>query len=271
MGKEIREYVFEKDNEGLDEYEEKYGDNEDFKFHYNVLPHPYFGNIEKATVIFLAKNPSYSKYEDEYDTWKFFEDTKYDKDKILDEGNSQYDDYLEKTYLFKGFAEGNNKSFFNSWKWWNKKVIGEVTCNDGTNAKDIAFVNLCGYQSKEFVEFNYVNEEIRNWFGCSKESSVFETILKKNNVFFVVVWGRKEWSNFFNEVCHIKNNGKKNNDFFDNNLSGRFIVLNQYKSKSGDIKCGRNINTLEMILNGSKAEVYDESLVNKLKEYFKEK
>ena len=124
--KKTREYFYEKDEKGLNIYDAKYDKNINYKYHYNVLPHPYFGDIENAQVIFLAKNPSYSEFEDEYDTWKFFEDTKNDQ-KILNV--DQYDKYLKETFLLNPFKDGNNKSFFNSWKWWNKKVIGHVECN----------------------------------------------------------------------------------------------------------------------------------------------
>ena len=123
--------------------------NKDLKLHLNVLPHPYFGNIETPTILFLAKNPSYADYyEDEVDTYIYLKRHKDDLFNYLGD--------LKKVNFFKEFKD-DNVSFYSSWKWWNKKIIRNVELINKDNLDKIGFINLCGYQSKSFDDKHFEN------------------------------------------------------------------------------------------------------------------
>lgn len=122
------------------------GDKEK-KLHLNVLPHPYFGNVDKPTVLFLAKNPSYADYyEDEVDTYLYLKNHNGDLSHFIND--------LSDVNFFKNWNEGKNISFISSWKWWNKKIIRKVQPTEAIIDK-IGFMNLCGYQSKSFEKEHF--------------------------------------------------------------------------------------------------------------------
>ena len=68
--KSEKEYILSCDEENLKEYNErvkKLDDGDDYVYHFDVLPQPYFGDVNNAKILLLAKNPSYSEYEDPVD------------------------------------------------------------------------------------------------------------------------------------------------------------------------------------------------------------
>ncbi len=226
---------------------EKINDNINDKnkqYHFDVLPHPYFGDVENAKVLFLAKNPSYDQYEDKYDT-KVYKD--YRNGKGFGEINlSNEDDHyytaLKKANFAEPFDQENNLLFFNAWKWWNKKVIGYGA--EAINPSKIAFINLCGYHSKSFNSRQYV------------PNSVINKIKWNDLKLIIYVWGKSEWEEYF------RNNGI--------NSDAPKIELNLYL-KDETPTPGANVNSIEKILKEKNTPISRDGKYNFviLKNYFK--
>ena len=195
--------------------------NKDLKLHLNVLPHPYFGNIETPTILFLAKNPSYADYyEDEVDTYIYLKRHKDDLFNYLGD--------LKKVNFFKEFKD-DNVSFYSSWKWWNKKIIRNVELINKDNLDKIGFINLCGYQSKSFDDKHFEN------FRSISKNDLSAAVEKAEIV--IVVWGKMTK---IKEIQDLMENYSVNS-----NKVQKWIVLN-------DGATGTNVNSLESILNAKK-------------------
>lgn len=68
--KNTKSYYFENDKDYLSKYEDrvvKLNEKEDFAYHLDVLPQPFFGEIEAPKILIIANNPSYVKWDDEFD------------------------------------------------------------------------------------------------------------------------------------------------------------------------------------------------------------
>lgn len=192
------------------------GKNEAVIIHDCVLPHPYFGKIDKENkkkIVFLAKNPAYEDYKDKQDTYQY-----------LKNHTGHFNEYLEdikKVNFLKPWYEGENISFINTWNWWNKKVFGNVKINDDY-IDDVIFVNLCGYQSKYFDESHYGQFPNEKLMGILSDAD-----------FVFVVWG-----------------GVKKINAINNQLDkDKHMVLNLNSIENGNEKYIVNINSLETLLN----------------------
>ncbi len=272
-----RIYYYEKDKKGLDEYDKMVDNSNDrnkgkWFYHYEVMPHAFFGDISKAKVIFLAKNPSYSEYDDEYDDWlykKYFS-KKYKNDNFdLNKNFKEYEDDLKNVKFFESYTEDYNSCFYTTWKWWNINVIDKAKCGGENKIKsnEIAFANISGYQSVEYKDHNYKkNINKNNWFGSSISKEELLKKIKNEETYVVIVWGKKEWSQFINE--------SKNVDYFENNKRGKYIVLNQTKDidKNGKKICRQHINSIYSILSNENYyisnEIYSEEEISVLKKCF---
>ena len=257
-----RKYCYEKDIKGLDVYDKIIEDSKDkdkdkWIYHYDVLPHAFFGDISKANILFLAKNPSYAKYDDEYDDWLYLENfaTKHPNEEFnLEIYKKEYEDDLKKVSFFEDFKKNYNKCFYTTWKWWNSKVINGAKCK--IDSDKVAFVNISGYQSMKYKAHKYTEEvHQNNWFGSSMEKSELINKMNDPNVCVIVVWGKEEWSEFLTE--------KKNVDFFEEKKEqGKFIVLNQFQK----------INSIYSILDNKeeyiKKNIYNETDISLLEKYF---
>lgn len=222
--------------------------DEDIKIHDCVLPHPYFGKIakvnEKDKIVFLAKNPAYEDYKDKQDTYHY-----------LKRHGGVFSNYLvdlENVNFFKPWHEGENISFINTWNWWNKKVFGNVKLKDDY-IDNVAFVNICGYQSKYFDESHYET------FPNEKLSE----ILSNADLIFVVWGGAKK-------INKIKNILKDKED--------KHIVLNLCRIENDKEKCSVNINSLETLLkannfnaNENNEETEESKRNRKMKEIYGDK
>lgn len=208
-------------NDHIEKSGMKFERKEKSKYHLDVLPHPYFGDVENAEVLFLAKNPSYDRIEDEYDTWIY---KRINTENInLDNEKDAFYEALKSANFLKGFKEEENMLFYNAWKWWNKKVIGEnVVAN---NPEKFAFVNLCGYHSKSFNPSYYL------------ENSIIQKINFDNLKLIIYVWGKDDWIN--------SKTFKENDDIIKKIPS---IVLNEYYDKNHEGKTGQNIISISKIL-----------------------
>lgn len=278
MGKN-RFYFYKKDNEknALDEYDKKVDESKDknkdkWIYHYEVLPHAFFGDISKAKVIFLAKNPSYVEYDDEYDDWLYLEkfsnehpDVEFD----LNTNSNDYEKDLKNVNFFESYKTNYNRCFYTTWKWWKSNVIDKVKCG-GTKAlksSEVAFVNISGYQSEQYKAHDYTKDINKdNWFGSSLNKKTLLDRIKNEDVITIIVWGKNEWSQFLSE--------SKNGDFFKNNKSGKFIVLNDTcdRDKKGE-KIGRqHINSIYSILKNEQdykeKNIYNDNEISVLKDWF---
>ena len=144
----------------------------DYKFHNNVLPHPFFGNIEESDILFLAKNPLYSNgYEDEISTYVYLN---------RHNGNlSNYLNDLKNVNFFGNWNDASNVSFYSSCRWW-QKLFGNIKLKENKYFNKIGFLNLCGYQSK-----SYTNKHFK-FFPSIDIDSLKESI--KNAKVVIVVW-----------------------------------------------------------------------------------
>lgn len=193
-------YYFQDDSDYLKKYDERIKimsdeDKKKYEYHLNVLPHPFFGDIEKADVLILAKNPSYD-LGDEFETWF------YEKEKASSNGKIDLNDYINELKNVDFFKDWNdettsNKFFFDSWKWWHDIFEG-LELKEG---KKVGIINLTPYRSKSYfsidnVESNwqkiikkYVNNNLKLFFEIEK------------NKLLITVWGENDWgiSNDFTE------------------------------------------------------------------------
>ena len=171
MGK----YIFSRDlieNRAITKME-NYCD--DTKVRLNVLPQPFFGKKDESnSIIFLAKNPSFDKYGDSYDTYLY----------LKDNDISNYVDKLKEVNFFESSTSGMNLYFYNTWKWWNEKVFGNINLKNGFNA---LFLNLSPYHSK-FYTPGYRN------FPSFDSGYVKEKLNSAELIF--IVWGKEEWEKF---------------------------------------------------------------------------
>ncbi len=265
MIEKTRLYYYEEDikkvngnDNCLDVYDKKVSklktNKELYEFHYDVLPQPFFGDYENADILFLAKNPSYAEYEDEYDTYSFLEYFKniYNRDFVWNNDYEDYETLLKKVDFFEGFEQATNNIFFNTWKWWNLNVIGhnvKVKQN-----KKVGIINLCPYHSKNYLSYADTKDYEKNWLESQKSNQ--ETIKKavESAQLIIVVWGKPEWQKYLNGF---------NKDV---------IVLNQTSKmdENGKVKYGQNINNLEVILKAFDPDYKQSDKNAKLKEVYKE-
>lgn len=206
--------------------------NDDYILHLNVLPQPYFGEIDEPDILIIAKNPSYAQDEDEQDTYLYLKNHK--------DLNHYYDD-LKKINFFDSWFSGENKSFLNTWNWWNKRVVGGA-CLKNNNTK-IGIINLCAYHSKYFL-----NEHYRD-LPFLEEDKIVDIIKKSKFVIFV-------WE------------GALLDSFKDVLVEDKYIILNRYIAKNGKERYGTNLNSIKSIIS-KKNKLYTDKTVSKLEEYFK--
>ena len=190
--------------------------NQDYILHLNVLPQPFFGEIDEPDVLIIAKNPSYDKNGDEQDTYLYL--------KNHSDLNSYYEE-LKKVNFFESWSHNANLSFLNTWNWWNKRVIGGASLKN-TNTK-VGIINLCAYHSKYFKVEHYEN------LPFLSEDKIKQIIKKAKIVIFV-------WE------------GAIFNSFNDVLSKDKYIVLNQCKNE----KYGTNINTIKKIISGKYDSIY---------------
>ena len=205
------------------------------KLHLNVLPHPYFGNIDNPRVLFLAKNPSYDENYDEQETFTYLKNHSDDL--------SNYVSDLEKVDFFKSWSEKCNESFFNSWNWWNNKVIGGAKLK--INSADVGFLNLCSYHSKNFDIRHFNN------LPSMELNQIIKTLENKRLELIIVVWDGAildELKPYIEKKDHI--------------------ILNVCKDKKGQTKNATNINSLKKIIDGKYNDLYESCIINKLKENY---
>ena len=141
-----------------------------YELHLNVLPHPFFGEIDNPDILFLAGNPSYADYyEDELDTYLYLRNNNNNLD--------NYVDNLKKANFFKEWNCKENISFISSWKWWNSRILGKVKLRKGSNPK-IGFINLCGYQSKSYSEKHFKTYGVEEVFNAIEKATVIVVVWK---------------------------------------------------------------------------------------------
>ncbi len=250
-------YVTEEDFKEI----QKYKENKNYDIHLEVLPQPFFGNIDNPKILFLAKNPS---YEDGANNSKYAKNNDI-TDKNLFEKKSDVSlvDYihnLSKVNFFEKINE-ENKYFVNcAWYWWQTNVIGDSNKMNIDN-KNVGFINLNPYHSKYYSEKT----------PFCLEKALFEQLERISNnqnlELIVVVWGKKTWDKFVNNYSNKYDN-------LDSLFNGKsLIVLNKNKRKQkNNKKYGINLNTIEKIVNESTGvfnEIYDESSLNTLIRIFK--
>lgn len=163
-----KSYYFENDKEAVDEYMadvSKLKNKDDYYFHLEVLPQPYFGEIENPYILILANNPSYVEGDDEFD-----------RDLYL--RHKQLPEYLDtlKKVNFLDYERIENKYFFNTWQWWHKNVFGNITLKDKSNK--IGIINLCGYHSKQFNSNKSSNLMVNNLKDVITQAKVIVFVWK---------------------------------------------------------------------------------------------
>ncbi len=205
--------------------------NKNYIFHLNVLPQPFFGEINDPDILIIAKNPSYAKNEDEQDTYLYL------KNHInLD----CYYENLKEVNFFKNWSAGENLSFINTWNWWNKRVIGGAHLKNSETK--IGIINLCAYHSKYFLNDHY------EYLPFLSVNEIVEIIKKAKFVIFV--WNGAFLDSFKNVI-----------------VKDRYVVLNRYIDCNFNYKYGTNLNSIKSVISNKK-ELYEKSIVSKLNEYF---
>lgn len=198
--------------------------NEKTRFNTNLLPHPFFGDIENSDILILAKNPSYAPVEDEIDTYLYLSKRKIDefaKDltKVDFTKKIEFDNVFSKINSNKIDDENINYLFINTWKWWQDNVFRGIEFKDN---KKVSIVNLCGYHSKSYSPYKS-NLESQN-----KSKEYLQGIIKSfnnDNKLVIIVWGKEEWNKYLqSDSGDSKKVDSDNNDFFKNFQN--IIVLN---------------------------------------------
>lgn len=229
----MEEYILKEDSKNLKEYNERVknlDDGEDYIYHFDVLPQPFFGKVNNAKILLLAKNPSYSEFEDEYDTFLY---KRQHKEININNYNDLYYETLKDVDFFENFDADCNKFFFNAWKWWRKNVIGNKVCmKEKYSSKDVAVLNLCGYHSKRYYDVNYNNYSKE--YIKSIDFSKFELV--------IIVWGKDLWLPLLE--------GKVNKE--------RIVFLNEYKDEFNNIRYGQNIIPIAKLLENEEKTVLKE-------------
>ena len=250
-----KEFCFKCDKGTLTSYgDTKSGKDEDYKYHLEVLPQPYFGNIIKPKVLILGKNPS---YEDGTHNKEYFNNNDNTDTIAFNKSNKTLKDYIYNLKNVDFFKPENddNKYFVNcAWHWWYKKVFGENNNFDNFN-DNVGIINLCPYHSKRY------NEIKANQF-TERENALrtqIKSILSDRCELIIIVWGYNVWKKFMNSDNELS-------DLFTNTNK---IILNQLKNptKKGCLY-GQNIQSINTIINKDN-DRYDKDAYNKMKEIFK--
>jgi len=201
---------------------QKYKD--DYEYHCNVLPQPFFGNIINPEILIIANNPSYAKYDDEYDTKLFLS-----KNEL-----NEYIEILKRVNFFDTFND-DNRYFYNTWNWWHRKVTGNLAINSKDKKGKVGIINLCGYHSKYFNEEHYKNFPSFNEEILDNLIKIGE---KKNKKFVIIfVWKgtqeilEKKYKKELNNIPHLYLT--KGNSFGNTNTLEQIIkdksVRDKYK------------------------------------------
>ena len=212
--------------------------NTDFELHDNVLPHPYFGDIDKdIDILFIANNPSYAIDDDEYDTKLILKKNKFE----------EYADIIKNVNFFDSYNT-NNLFFYNAWHWWHSRVIGNLDIPID-NSMNIAIVNLCGYHSRRFHVEHYKT------FPSFNDKDFHDIIVKSKIIIFV-------WKRTFEII-------NKNEKFADiiKNKDYLWLTKGNHYGKT---------NTLEIILEDNETknkytETHESNAIKDLDKIFKTK
>lgn len=200
-------YISKKDLEYLANNVEKfeiknsyYSYGKDKKVYFNLVPKPWWGNIENPEVIILLLNPGFTKDDDE------------DK-KILSDHNFEENNAHLKEEMINNLKQSNNNInwFDDKWKkagsyhWWKprlKEIAGELKADDPYNYiyNNIGFFEFFGYHSKSFDLSFLKNDEF-----LPTQKAMFEylnKLIKVNNPLVVIVWGQKKWQQGLDGLAH---------------------------------------------------------------------
>ena len=200
-------YISKKDLEYLTNNVEKfeiknsyYSYGKDKKVYFNLVPKPWWGNIENPEVIILLLNPGFTKDDDE------------DK-KILSDHNFEENNAHLKEEMINNLKQSNNNInwFDDKWKnagsyhWWKprlKEIAGELKADDPYNYiyNNIGFFEFFGYHSKSFDLSFLKNDEF-----LPTQKAMFEylnKLIKVNNPLVVIVWGQKKWQQGLDGLAH---------------------------------------------------------------------
>ena len=199
------EYYFKNDNDCLMKYD-KFVNNEkhneeyksNYKIHLEVLPQPFFGNIDNPEILVLAKNPSYDEFGDEFDT-KMYLEKRNDYENYIDDLKkvnlskkidvNKFIEVVKSDHL--DIADDNiNYLFFNAWKWWKENVFCQIELNE-----KLCCLNLHGYHSRYY---NEVNDNKNINIECLKQ--LLESFKNVKQIF--VVWGDSLWEKVINDCIN---------------------------------------------------------------------
>lgn len=226
------DYIHEQDKELIDSNRNKY-DIEPYKFHFNLFPEPFNGNLRKPKIVFLFLNPGYNEADEKVKV-KIIKDVI----KAFKQNYTKNDEYpfLWLNPNYKEFNDGHTRQEVNTKEgcnpgayYWNKlfdqktgysfmkNLYGKYpnlysekrinpTVKDEKEARKWIAQNVCDielfpYHSKKF-HYSFANCKSTKIARCS----VFKEIKEHPEVLFVFMrsvklWtnGCKEWEKLLNE------------------------------------------------------------------------
>lgn len=148
-------------------------------FHQSIIPKPYFGDLQNATVFYLTTNPGY-EHADYYNenTDAFFRQT------LANNIHQKLDKKYPFLFLNPAFSHSGGYRYFN-------KVLGHHLNGNNRSelAKKIAVLELTGYPSKNMNEKAITSLES---YRLMKEF-VTNDLLKRKNIQIYVVRSSKLW------------------------------------------------------------------------------
>jgi hypothetical protein len=191
----------------------------------NILPQPFFGNIESPEIIVLAKNPKYEgkKSVDE-------------SEEIINKSSANYPEDI--------FLENRNKYFENNrtnhctLDWWKKsfcELIGDKCFEDVLD--NVGIFNLCGYHSKNYFD---LPKKIRKDIGeeiLPSQEALKEHLNKLINApttkLVIIIWGEKPWRSFLDI----------------NYDEEKLLIVNEEKQQNPIIKYAKKYNHFKELIS----------------------
>lgn len=243
------DYIHEQDKELIDSNRNKYG-IEPYKFHFNLFPEPFNGNLKSPKIVFLFLNPGYNeadkivKVEITKDVIKAFKQNYSVDDKYpFFWLNSNYDERNKKCtnradiktqgnpgayYWNKLFDQKTGKSFMKGLHGEYEEYSGGKRINPLVNnygearewiAQNVCDIELFPYHSEKFDPKKYHSSLINCASADVARCNVFLEIYKHPEVLFVFMRSVKLWTNGCKEWEDLLN--KRD---FNVNTNGNVII-----------------------------------------------
>jgi len=184
------ENVLKTDKRVLDEFNSRA--SEIFKYHTEVLPEPFLGNVLDAKVVILALNPGFV-YDANIGKWEKASEA--EKENFI---KSKCDQLSLKTKEFISEDKIENEIGDN---YWSKKTK-YISDNYPNSKNDIALIQFCGYHSEKFrlISSKYFG---RSSLYLSSQEFTFRIIrylMQKDRV-IILARGERIWYKAITGLC----------------------------------------------------------------------